>query len=112
MSRSPRSRAIAAAALVLAAASASACSTAGSVTCQDFGQRTSSDRSSLVRELIGAHGLDWTSNIIATASIQNSIEEYCGISSIQEFIGKKVGATKNLSASIDAAINWDDYRGK
>lgn len=86
------------------------CSTAPSTTCKDFGSRPPDAQDSLIRELIGSHGLDWTSNIYGTTQIQLDVDDFCGISPTARYVGGSTSATKNLSSAIDRGVNWSDYK--
>lgn len=87
------------------------CSTAASTTCKDFGSRKATDQSSLVNEMIRAHGLNPLSNIYGSTAMLSEIRTFCGISEIRVLTGQQVAATQNLDSAIERAINWKVYGG-
>lgn len=89
---------------LLFAASLTGCSSAKSMTCDEFAELSSSKATDAIVSLVRAHDLDPYSNAYGVVSLSQEIDQFCGIAPLTGG-----PATKNNDRSIDSAVDWSEY---
>lgn len=82
------------------------CTSAGDMTCEEFGALSDSDRSDVLEDLLVEHRLDplAVSNLVGVGT---AVHTFCGTSAIAGMIGEPDPARTNLDRPLDEAVDWD-----
>lgn len=84
---------------VFAVATLSGCAAKGDTTCREYGEMSTSQRSSVEKAVLREHDLD-DSHFDNTTGINSALTKFCGT------LGSG-GATKNHDVAIDKGVNWN-----